>query len=214
MATNKFGTSFKSAVNRGTPAPVAVQNIVSKTKNATPSKVWNNLLSNDYVQRRKVSGSYIYFSNFKPTKRVSGSNFKNETFQTIVNWAIATGYCTPEQVGALKTQKDFFNFFGPFIASQFNWTVKSGWTKSQVKSFGPKTKSTTTKRKRRNTNKTSTKKSTKTSTRKSTRKSSTSRKRKPATSSRKRSSSKSTKATSYKFPKARSNKGRTYRRAA
>ncbi|MGI9014956.1 MAG: BlaI/MecI/CopY family transcriptional regulator [Phycisphaerales bacterium] len=192
MATTKtrnFGTTFKSAVNRGTAPFTAVQNIASKNR-TTESVVWNNLFSNGYVSRRKVNGSYIYWPTFNNTRKATSKTnnwFNNFTFQNVISWAIANNYCTPEQVDSLKTQKDFYNFFGPFLAQQFNWTINSGWNMSKVNSFGKK-------------NTTATKRST---TRKS--------------NARKSSTRKSTSSTGYQFPRtgtSSSTRSRTYSRAA
>lgn len=131
-----FVSNFRSAVNRGTPAPVAVWNLAQKT-GKTPNWVWSHLFTNKAVNRRKFNGSWIYWPSFQ-NKNQSSKNFANDFWQQVASWAIASGFCTPEQIAGLKSQKDFVNFFGPFFAQNCNWTVNSGWTMSQVKSFGQK----------------------------------------------------------------------------
>jgi hypothetical protein len=103
------------------------------------------------VNRRKFNGQWFYWPNFKVNTRKSSSKFTQFfTWQNVIEWAIHTGYCTPHQINQLKSQKDFFNFFGPFFAQQFGWKVSSGWTTPQVKSFGKKkTWGNTTKNKKR-----------------------------------------------------------------
>lgn len=139
-----FVSNFRSAVNRGTPAPVAVWNLAQKT-GKTPNWIWSHLFTNKAVDRRKFNGSWIYWPNFQ-NKNQSSKNFANGFWQQITSWAIASGFCTPEQIAGLKSQKDFVNFFGPFFAQNWNWTVNSGWTMKQVKSFG-QTKTAKTKSK-------------------------------------------------------------------
>ena len=83
--------------------------------------------------------AWIYWPNFN-FKATSSQNNKSFSFQQFINWAIGSGYCTPEQINQLKSQKDFINFFGPFFANQFGWNISSGWTPAKVKSFGKKSK--------------------------------------------------------------------------
>jgi len=132
-STFNFGSTFKSAVKRGTPASTVVWNIAQKT-GKSETFVWNWLFKNGFVNRRKFGSNFIYWPNFDFNAK-SNQNNKVFSFQQFVNWAIASGYCTPQQISGLKSQNDFINFFGPFFANQFGWNVSSGWTASKVKSF-------------------------------------------------------------------------------
>jgi len=205
MATNKFATTFKSAVNRGTPATVAVQNIAKKSRK-TEAQVWNALFNDGYVNRKKINGSFVYWPNFQPKTKPSNKNFKTFGFQQFVNWAIVSGYCTPEQVANLKTQKDFFNFFGPFFASQFGWNVTSGWTPAQVKKFAGSTNGQTKKSTGRKTRKNSKRKTGASAKRKNTRK-------RTAASKRRTTGRKPTRRASTTTGRKRSTAKRTTRRS-
>ena len=224
MATtknNNFGSNFKSAVKRGTPAHTAVWNIAQKT-GKTESFIWNWLFNNGYVNRKKFGSNFVYWPNFDFNAK-SNQNNKSACFQQIVGWAIASGYCTPEQVNGLKSQKDFINFFGPFFASQFGWNVSSGWTAAQVRKFniskpGGSSSKRTASRKRtakRHTPKRKPSASTRSNSRKSTGarkntrsgvKASTGRKR--STTSRSSSSTRTASSRVYKFPKSGSRRVR------
>lgn len=207
--TPNFGASFRNAVKRGTPATTAVWNIARK-HGKTETAIWNWLFNNGFVNRKKVGGSWVYWPNFEFNGKTNTGGFKPFSFQQFINWAIASGYCTPQQVNQLKTQKDFFNFFGPFFAQQFGWTVLSGWNATQVKNFGGGTTSNgrstskkrtatrknkarkgTAKSKKRSGTKTRSRKRT-TASAKKTRKGTTGRKRRTSTTSRKRTTKRGT----------------------
>lgn len=132
-----FASNFRSAVNRGTPAPIVVWNLSQKT-GKSQSWIWNHLFSNKLVNRRKFNGSWLYWPSFQKKSQNNNKTFSMNVWQQIACWAVASGFCTPEQIASLKSQKDFINFFGPFFSQNWSWSVNSGWTLKQVKSFGQK----------------------------------------------------------------------------
>lgn len=208
MATKNFAGPFRTAVNRGTPAGAAVANLAKKS-NKPEAHIWSNLFAHDVVSRRKINGNFVYWPNWKPGRSARSASHKTNTWGQIIGWAITSGYCTPEQVNTLKSQKDFFNFFGPFFAQQFGWTVSSGWTKTKVKAWGS---SNGTRRTSNHTNgrtRTTSKKRIATANRK--RSTTRSAKHPRTTTVRGRKTTSSTR--SYGFPKS-GIRSRTYRRAA
>jgi hypothetical protein len=93
-----FATSFNSAIRRGTPCHVVVQNIAKRT-NKTPKTIFESLYKAGLCYRQKFNGQYIYW----PCNGVKGNatNYKScqvEMWQCFVDWCICNGVCTPEQL--------------------------------------------------------------------------------------------------------------------
>lgn len=144
-----YATSFNSAINRGTPCHQAVWNIAKRT-NAPVSKVYESLFKAGLCNRQKFNGQWLYWAT-NGTK-TNANNWKESQFnqwQWFVDWAVASGFCTPKQLNNYKgTQQDFMNSCKKFFGKQFNGTttgVKSSSRKRKSTSSSysfPKAKST------------------------------------------------------------------------
>ncbi|HRP62751.1 MAG TPA: hypothetical protein PK400_05610 [Phycisphaerales bacterium] len=134
-----FASAFTSAINRGTPCFVAVNNIANRT-NKTPNTVFESLYKAGLCWRQKVGGQWIYFPCFTPKKGTSNNikNCQGNMWQWFVDWCITSGYCTPSQLhNNCGSSTQFMNFCKKFWGKQFNTTTGSKTTsRSSNKSFG------------------------------------------------------------------------------
>ena len=121
--TSPYASAFKSAVRRGTPCNVAVQNI-AKRKGTSPKTVFNSLYKAGICNRQKFNGQWIYWpcdSEFCNTTATTAKNCQTNFWQDFVDLCIASGHCTPEKLNkACGTQKDFMTYCRKFFAKQFN----------------------------------------------------------------------------------------------
>lgn len=143
--TSPFASTFKTAVKRGTPCSLAVNNIASRT-NKTPSFVFQSLYKAGLCFRQKVGGQWVYWA--VDGKKGNSKNTKvcqNNMWQCFVDWCICSGCCTPNQMhNHCGSQNDFMNFCKKFWGKQFTGssTTKKGMSKStKGKSKGKSTKS-------------------------------------------------------------------------
>lgn len=135
--TSPYATSFKSAINRGTPCSVAVQNIAKRTKKS-PTVVFNSLHKAGLCDRQKFNGQWIYWpSNCKKSSASAVKTCQWNMWQCFVDWCLASGYCTPEQLRKNATsQQAFMNFCKKFWSKQFSASTsrKSTTTTSKPRS--------------------------------------------------------------------------------
>ncbi len=149
-----FATSFNSAIKRGTPCNQAVWNI-SKRTNKPVNKIYESLWKAGFCNRQKFNGQWIYWAN-NPSKS-NATSCKESQFnqwQWFVDWAIASGFCTPEQLNNNKgSQQEFMSFCKKFFAKQFNGTTTSSKSgrKASTSRVRKSTAKTTTARKRTST---------------------------------------------------------------
>ena len=183
--TSPYASTFKSAINRGTPCSVAVNNIATRTKKS-PTVVYNSLYKAGLCSRQKFNGQWVYWATTGKKSNATITKTANwNMWQCFVDWCIASGHCTPTQLSNhCSSQNEFMSFCKKFWAKQFSGTTSS--TKS------------TRKNKKRSTVKASKTRSSKTKTRTS-----------------KSYKSKSTAPKSFKFPTVKSRStGRRFRKAA
>lgn len=183
-----YAASFKSAIKRGTPCSTAVQNIAKRTNKPTTS-IYNSLFKAGWVQRQKFNGQWIYWpTNCKKSNATHAKHAQWTCWQSFVDWCIAAGWCTPEQLHKhCGSQKAFMTFCRKFFAAQFpKATPKKSSKRSTPKRSG-----------RKSAPKRPSKKSTPRTTSKS---------RKPRPTAKSRRSGRSSKPASYKFPTARTRK--------
>ena len=116
-----FGTSFKSAMKKGTPCFTAVCSI-AKRCGKSPTTVFSSLCKAGLCSRQRFNGSWIYFATCpcKPTS--TNSRTAQCTFwQSFCDWCICSGNCTPKQLwNNCGTQEQFMNFCKKFFNCQFN----------------------------------------------------------------------------------------------
>jgi hypothetical protein len=128
-----FATSFKSAINRGTPCFVAVCNIAKRTKKS-PNQVFESLFKAGLCFRQKVSGQWIYWPcNWNKTSVTNAKVCQHNMWQSFVDWCLCSGWCTPEQLhNHCGSQQEFFNYCKKFWNKQFT----TGTTKTGTKGGG------------------------------------------------------------------------------
>ena len=219
-ATSPFASAFNSAIKRGTPCTVAVNNVAQRTKN-TPKQVFESLFKAGHVNRQKFNGQWVYWASQQP--KVNKTNAKQaqiDCWQQFVDWCFANGFCTPQQMSNPSSQSEFMSFCRTFWNRQFNGASSSSKKvarKSSSKSTSAKAKkssssakskkrSTTAKAKKRSTSVKSKKRTApkaKRSTTTRAKKSATkSRNSKPRTTVRRKTTSRSNQPASFKFPTA------------
>lgn len=144
MPTNfksPYASSFNSSIKRGTPCHQAVWNI-SKRTNTPVNTIYQSLWKAGLVNRQKFNGQWLYWAN--EATKTNAKNWKEcqfNTWQWFVDWALANGFCTPQQLNNHKgSQQEFMNYCKKFWAKQFNGTKKSTTT-SKRKNTTAKTKS-------------------------------------------------------------------------
>ncbi len=154
--TSPFASAFKSAVNRGTPCWNAITNVANRT-GKTPKTVCNSLHKAGLIDRCKFNGQWVYWPTFKGKKAPATTTKACQTnmWQHFVDWCIASGFCTPEQLSKhTSSQKAFMTFCRKFWNKQFASGSTSGsttrrrtsTTKSRSTGRKPSTRSRTTTR--------------------------------------------------------------------
>ena len=122
-----FSSSFRAAVRRGTPASTAVANIASRTKRQ-PSHIFESLFRAGQVNRQRVNGQWIYW----PTEGVKANASTSrqtqwQLWQAFVDWAIASGTVTAQQISTAKgSQQAFGQFVRRFFGRQFSTGTRTG----------------------------------------------------------------------------------------
>ena len=133
--TSPYATTFKSAINRGTPCSVAVNNIATRTKKS-PTVVYNSLFKAGLCFRQKFNGQWVYWAT---TGKKSNATVTKSTqwnlWQCFIDWCIASGNCTPEQLAKhCSSQSQFMSFCKKYWGKQFTGTSTSKTTgKSKAK---------------------------------------------------------------------------------
>ena len=147
-----FGSSFTSAVRRGTPCTQAVWNI-SQRQNTTPGKVWQSLWKAGLVQRQKMNGQWIYWPvNGQKGPAGQWKSAQWQMWQWFVDWCITSGQCTPKQLLSHHGSQQAFmtwcrKFFGKQWPSQSSTTTRRTSTGRTLRLTG--TRSSTTGRRMR-----------------------------------------------------------------
>lgn len=151
--TSPYATTFKSAINRGTPCSVAVNNIATRTKKS-PTVVYNSLFKAGLCYRQKFNGQWVYWAtNGKKTNATVSKGCQWNMWQNFVDWCIASGWCTPQQLhNHCSSQTEFMNYCKKFWSKQFSGTTTSKKStpkrKSTPKASKPKTRKSTPKNKK------------------------------------------------------------------
>jgi hypothetical protein len=151
--TSPYATTFKSAIKRGTPCSVAVNNIANRTKKST-TVVYNSLFKAGLCYRQKFNGQWVYFAcNSGKSNATVTKTCQLNMWQCFVDWCIASGNCTPEQLNKFSSQNDFMNFCKKFFSKQFTTMTKSNKTsvKNSSKSTSRVSKPKSKVRKNKNT---------------------------------------------------------------
>ena len=118
--TSPFSSTFNSAVRRGTPATTAVSNIANRSGKNT-NHVFQSLFKAGQIQRQKFNGQWIYWASQGHKARASVTRgIQSDFWQDFVNWSIASGWVTPEQIDQHSDhQQQFSNFLRKFWNKQF-----------------------------------------------------------------------------------------------
>lgn len=142
--TSPYATTFKSAIKRGTPCSVAVNNIATRTKKS-PTVVYNSLYKSGLVDRQKFNGQWVYWATFAGKSNATVTKGAQwNLWQCFVDWCIASGNCTPEQLSKKSfSQNEFMTFCKKYWNRQFN-TATASRKRSTTK--GRKTRATNRKR--------------------------------------------------------------------
>jgi hypothetical protein len=147
-----YGSSFRSAIRRGTPWLTAVETIAKRWKK-TPQQVWESLYKAGYCYRTKFNGQWLYWP--KQASKTTAQNWKPTQYwmwQWYMNWCVSSGQCTPEQLWKKAgPQKQFQTFCRKFWNRQYpKQTHRKRTTRRQTKSYRfPTTKSRITRRYRK-----------------------------------------------------------------
>lgn len=147
MATNcPYASSFKSAINRGTPCSTAVSNIANRC-NKTSNQVFNSLWKAGLCHRQKFNGQWVYWPTFDCKK--SATNAKGcqaDMWQCFVDWCCVNGTCTPEQLKKnCGSQSSFMKYCRKFFSKQFPSTTTTTGKKTK-RSTSNSRKTTTSRR--------------------------------------------------------------------
>lgn len=135
-----YATSFKSAVNRGTPCWTAVQNIATRTKKS-PKVIFESLFKCGLVNRQKIAGNWVYWPTEWPGKSnaTNTKNCQNMMWQCFVDWCLCSGFCTPDKFSKnTGSQQEFMAYCKKFFSKQF--TAGTSSKKSPKKSRKPRRK--------------------------------------------------------------------------
>lgn len=132
--TSPYASTFKSAIKRGTPCSVAVNNIATRTKKS-PTVVYNSLYKAGLCFRQKFNGQWIYWATEgKKSNATTSKNSQWNMWQCFVDWCIASGFCTPSQLNKYcSSQTQFMNFCKKYWSKQFNGTTSSKTTSKSKK---------------------------------------------------------------------------------
>lgn len=139
MNTKTLVSAFAASITRGAPAAAAVAALARRNR-TSESVIWNRLFAAGAVNRRRISGAFVYWPAIdivdqSSPRRVSVDSVRAAAWQELIGWALLSGFCTSDQITALRTDKDFFDFFGPFLARELGWKVQSGWSQRKVNDF-------------------------------------------------------------------------------
>lgn len=115
-----YATSFNSAIKRGTPCSVAVENI-AKRKNTTMKTVFQSLFKAGLCHRQKMNGQWVYWPvNGVPSNATNAKTCQANMWQCFIDWCICSGVCTPEQMcNCCGSQTDFMKSCRKFWNKQF-----------------------------------------------------------------------------------------------
>lgn len=124
-----YASSFKSAVKRGTPCSVAVNNIANKKK-TTCKTVFESLCKAGLCNKQKFNGQWIYWPCDELVgKKSSATQCKTAQtmcWQSFIDWCICNGCCTPVQLDKCKgSQSNFMKFCKKFWSKQFTTSTKT-----------------------------------------------------------------------------------------
>ena len=135
-----YASSFNSAVKRGTPCFVAVQNI-AKRCNKTPNQVFESLYKGGCCYRQKFNGTWIYWPcNGSKTNSTNWKKAQWNCWQSFIDWCICSGVCTPEQLwNNCGSQNNFMSYCKKFWGKQYNGTST---TTTKKRTTGRKTTGT------------------------------------------------------------------------
>ena len=155
-----YAAAFRSAVSHGTPSWTAVQNIARRWK-TTPGTVFQSLHQGGFVQRQQIAGGWIYWpDNGKQTSSKTTRSVQVNLWQQYVDWAIASGHFTPEQLQQFKgSQKQFIS------ATQQIFEQQSGKRTGRTPSRRSRSKTGTSRRTASSSKQSSSSRTTRTSTR-------------------------------------------------
>ena len=127
MPTNfksPYDTAFSTAIKKGTPCSIAVNDTANR-RNMTPTTVFNSLFKAGLCFRQKFNGQWVYWA--VEGKKSPATNWKNSQFnmwQNFIDWCIASGQCTPEQIwNNTGSQQEFMNWTKKFFNRQFTTTT-------------------------------------------------------------------------------------------
>ncbi|MCZ6837417.1 MAG: hypothetical protein O7G85_16700 [Planctomycetota bacterium] len=217
--TSPYATAFNSAIKRGTPCGVAVNNIAKRT-GKNPQNVFASLFKAGHCQRQKFNGQFIYWpSNWNSKSNASQRNeCQTSMWQCFVDWCIASGNCTPEKLNNNSSQNEFMAFCKKFFGKQYSVGTSSKnssrtrSSSSSKRSLAKASKRSATPKKRTSSksNKKITTKAKKKATKSSSKKRSTSTKSKRSTSikAKRTSASKAKRSTSIKAKRATASKAK------
>lgn len=115
-----FGRSFQSAIGRGTPMTHAVTNIAKRT-GKTEHHVYQSLHKGGHIHRQKLNGQWLYWPTHGTKRSASiAKQSQVEVWQAFVEWAIAGGHVTPEQISShTGSQQQFLSYIRRFWGKQF-----------------------------------------------------------------------------------------------
>lgn len=135
--SSPYASSFKSAVRRGTPVSVAVENIASR-RSTTTNQVFQSLHKAGLVLRQKFNGQWIYW----PVEGMKAKSSVTRTaqwqlWQALVDWAIVSGTATPEQIwSGTGSQHQFIQSQRKFFNEQFHSMTSSSSSRTHRTSSG------------------------------------------------------------------------------
>jgi hypothetical protein len=137
-----YASSFKSAIKRGTSASNAVKTI-AKRHNTTPNVVFNSLHKAGICHRQKFNGTWIYWpcEGIK-TSTSSAKSCQTETWQSLVDWCIVSGNCSPQRLADnTGSQKDFMSYCRRYFSQQAGSSSGKGSSKGGSKSSSKRSSS-------------------------------------------------------------------------
>jgi hypothetical protein len=127
-----YATSFNSAIKRGTPCFVAVENIAKRTKK-TPNQIFESLFKAGLCYRQKIAGQWVYWPcNWNKTNATNAKFCQHNMWQCFIDWCLCCGFCTPEQLhNHCGGQNDFMSYCKKFWSKQFTTGTKTGTKKTR-----------------------------------------------------------------------------------
>ena len=114
-----YATSFKSAIQRGTPAGLAVA-AIAKRSGKNPQQIFTSLFKAQLCQRQKLNGQWIYWpiEGFKRSA-TQAKHSQLQMWQHFVDWCLASGNCKPEQLERnIGSQASFMSYCRKFFNRQ------------------------------------------------------------------------------------------------